>query len=106
MEQTFGRLPELLLFGLLAAGANFVGGLVLVKAGVHRLGERSLKYLVALGAGFMLAAIFIEILPETISIWTENRSGTRAAEAVLGAMTLLLAGYLVIQLFEDRKSVV
>ena len=48
----------------------------------------------------MLAAIFIEILPETISIWTENRSGTPAAEAVLGAMTLLLAGYLVIQLFE------
>jgi zinc transporter ZupT len=100
MEQTFGRLPELLLFGLLAAGANLVGGLVLIKAGVHRLGERSLKYLVALGAGFMLAAIFIEILPKTISIWTEDRSGARAAEAVLGAMTLLLAGYLVIQLFE------
>ena len=35
-------------------------------------GERFLKYLVALGAGFMLAAIFIEILPETIGIWTKN----------------------------------
>jgi hypothetical protein len=44
MEQTFGRLPELLLFGLLAAAANVVGGLVLIKAGVQRLGERSLKY--------------------------------------------------------------
>ncbi len=100
MESTLGRLPELLLFGLIAAGANLVGGLVLIKAGAHRLGERFLKYLVALGAGFMLAAIFIEILPETVSLWTNTRSGENAAESVVGAMTLLLAGYLVIQLFE------
>ncbi len=85
---------------MIAAGANLVGGLVLIKAGAHRFGERFLKYLVALGAGFMLAAIFIEILPETVSLWTDNRSGESAAEAVVGAMTLLLAGYLVIQLFE------
>jgi zinc transporter ZupT len=64
METTFGGL---LLFGLLAAGANVLGGLILVKSGIHRFGERFLKYLVALGAGFMLAAIFIEILPETVS---------------------------------------
>lgn len=100
MEPTFGRLPDLLLFGLIAAGANLVGGLLLIKAGAHRLGERFLKYLVALGAGFMLAAIFLEILPETIGLWTQKESGERAAESVLGAMTLLLAGYLVIQLFE------
>lgn len=100
MESNLARLPELLLFGLIAAGANIVGGLVLIKAGVHRFGERLLKYLVALGAGFMLAAIFIEILPETVSLWTESRTGEGAAEAVVGAMTLLLAGYLVIQLFE------
>ena len=72
MEQTFGRLPELLLFGMIAAGANVVGGLVLIKAGAHRFGERLLKYLVALGAGFMLAAIFIEILPETVGLWTDR----------------------------------
>lgn len=89
-----------LLFGLLAAGANFLGGLVLVKSGVHRLGERALKYLVALGAGFMLAAIFIEILPESVSIWTNRNRGDSASEAVLGAMTLLLLGYLLIQLVE------
>ncbi|MEP6919659.1 MAG: ZIP family metal transporter [bacterium] len=101
MEQSFGRLPELLFFGVLAAGANLVGGLALIKAGAHRFGERFLKYLVALGAGFMLAAIFIEILPETVSIWTVNNAGgARAAESIVGAMTLLLAGYLVIQLFE------
>ena len=56
-------MTSILLFGLLAAGANVLGGLVLVKSGAHRYGERFLKYLVALGAGFMLAAIFIEILP-------------------------------------------
>lgn len=100
MEAAFGGLAGLLLFGTLAALANLVGGLLLIKSGAHRLGERFLKYLVALGAGFMLAAIFIEILPETISIWTANHQGSIAAQSVVGAMTLLLGGYLLIQLFE------
>jgi zinc and cadmium transporter len=100
MESIFGGLAGLLLFGLLAAGANLVGGFVLIKSGAHRFGERFLTYLVALGAGFMMAAIFIEILPESVSIWTENLRGNSAAKAVVGAMTLLLAGYLLIQLFE------
>jgi zinc and cadmium transporter len=102
METLFSQFQiwGLLLFGLLAAGANVVGGVVLVKSGAHRLGERFLKYLVALGAGFMLAAIFIEILPETVSIWTQQSSGTTTNSGVVGAMTLLLGGYLLIQLFE------
>src|SRR3954471_20137411 len=100
MKASFVGLGGLLLFGTLAALANFVGGLLLIKSGAHRFGERFLKYLVALGAGFMLAAIFLEILPETISIWTVNLGGRTAAESVIGAMTLLLGGYLLIQLFE------
>lgn len=100
MDPIFGQMPQLVFFGVLAAGANLVGGLLLIKAGTHRLGERFLKYLVALGAGFMLAAIFIEIVPETVSIWTVNERGGSAGEAIVGAMTLLLAGYLLIQLFE------
>lgn len=100
MEAIFGGFAGLLLFGTLAALANVVGGLLLVKSGAHRLGERFLKYLVALGAGFMLAAIFIEILPETVNIWTESTQGQHAAKAVSGAMALLLGGYLLIQLFE------
>lgn len=94
-------MTSILLFGLLAAAANVLGGLVLVKSGAHRLGERFLKYLVALGAGFMLAAIFIEILPETVSIWTARES---APESVVSAMTLLLAGYLSIQFFEHTLA--
>jgi zinc transporter ZupT len=100
MESIFGGVAGLLLFGLLAAGANLLGGFVLIKSGAHRFGERFLKYLVALGAGFMMAAIFIEIVPKTVSIWTENIEGAQAAESVVGAMSLLLAGYLLIQLFE------
>src|SRR4029453_18871554 len=100
MESIFGGVVGLLLFGLLAAGANLLGGFVLIKSGAHRFGERFLKYLVALGAGFMMAAIFIEIVPETVSIWTKNLQGAQAAESVVGAMSLLLAGYLLIQLFE------
>jgi zinc transporter ZupT len=94
----------LLLFGLLAAGANLLGGFVLIRSGAHRFGERFLKYLVALGAGFMLAAIFIEIVPESFSIWTEGVEGKDAAQAVVGAMTLLLGGYLLIQLFEHTLA--
>src|SRR6267378_6573360 len=104
MEAAFGGLGGLLLFGTLAALANLVGGLLLIKSGAHRLGERFLKYLVSLGAGFMLAAIFIEILPETISIWTETLRGQTASQAIVEAMTLLLAGYLLIQLFEHTLA--
>ena len=98
-------MTSLLLFGLLAAGANVVGGLVLVKSGMYRWGERFLKYLVALGAGFMLAAIFIEILPESIHIWTSSAGGGEfASRAVIWPMTLLLGGYLLIQFFEHTLA--
>jgi zinc transporter ZupT len=90
----------LLVFGILAALGNLIGGLMLASSGALRLNERLLQHLIALGAGFMLAAIFIEIVPETVAIWTEGLTGELAAESVLGAMTLLLAGYLLLQLFE------
>ena len=100
MNLDHGGFVGLLLFGLLAAGANLLGGFVLIRSGAHRFGERFLKYLVALGAGFMLAAIFLEIVPESFNLWTQGLEGKAAAEAVVGAMTLLLGGYLLIQLFE------
>lgn len=100
MESIFGGLAGLVLFGLIAAAGNLLGGLLLITSGVHRFGERFLKYLLALGAGFMLAAIFLEILPESIALWTEDQVGENAAAAVVGATTLLLGGYLLLQLFE------
>jgi zinc transporter ZupT len=91
-------IPGLLLLGALAALANLAGGLILASSGASRSEGRFLKYLVALGAGFMLAAIFIEIVPETIVLWTTPPGS--AGEGVVGAFTLLLLGYLLIQLFE------
>jgi zinc transporter ZupT len=93
---------ELLFFGGLVALANVGGGLLLARPGTFQRSRHLLRYLVALGAGFMLAAIFIEIVPEVVVLW--GKGGTEAGEAghggVLGAMTLLLAGYLLIHFFE------
>src|SRR5688572_15121748 len=47
-----------LLFGLAAAAANVLGGLVVVMR--RHWNEMFLKYFVGLGAGFMLAATFLK----------------------------------------------
>lgn len=92
---------ELLFFGGLVALANVGGGLLLARPGTFQRSRHFLSYLVALGAGFMLAAIFIEIVPEVIVLWVKSGVGEKeAGHGVLGAMTLLLAGYLLIHFFE------
>src|ERR1700736_2828865 len=54
-----------LLLGTAAALADVAGGLVLVKAdGV----QRYLRYCVALGAGFLMAAAVLEMLPESLKL--------------------------------------
>ena len=88
---------ELLFFGGLVALANVGGGLLLARPGTFQRSRHFLSYLVALGAGFMLAAIFIEIVPEVVVLWGK---GVDPGHGVLGAMTLLLAGYLLIHFFE------
>lgn len=87
---------QLLIFGLLAALANILGGLVLFPAKLHHNYTRYLKYLLALGAGFMLAVTFFEILPKTFTIW----STTGGEDSLYIPMALLLAGYLLTQVFE------
>lgn len=91
-------LVELLLFGFFAGLANVLGGLILFPPGVHRIYKKFLKYLLALGAGFMLAVIFIEVLPEVIEIWQKN--ATTGSETYFAPMVLLLIGYLLTQFFE------
>ena len=56
-----------------------------------------LRYLLALGAGFMLAVTFLEILPKTIGLWTERSAGE---SALYVPMLLVLFGYLLTQFFE------
>jgi zinc transporter ZupT len=92
---------QLLFFGGLVALANVGGGLLLARPGTFERSRKLLSYLVALGAGFMMAAIFIEIVPEVVVLWTQGGAGDAGrGRGVLGAMTLLLAGYLLIHFFE------
>jgi zinc and cadmium transporter len=72
----------------LAAGANLVGGAVVT---FRRWDDRVLRYAVALSAGFMLAAVLLKMLPES----------TRLTPL---APVLVLAGYLLIHLFEHTVA--
>lgn len=74
-----------LLLGTIAALADVFGGLVLVRA---QWEKRYLRYFVALGAGFMMAAAFLEMVPESF----------RLSES--WAPALVLAGYCGIHLLE------
>jgi ZIP family zinc transporter/zinc and cadmium transporter len=73
---------------VLAAGANVAGGLVVT---LRDWDGRVLRYAVALGAGFMLAATLLRMVPESARL-------TRLAP------TLVLAGYLLIHLFEHTVA--
>lgn len=90
---------QLLVFGLLAALANILGGLILFPTGVHKTYKKLLKYILALGAGFMLTVIFIDILPEVIEIWQKKQNSV-SSEIFFIPMVLLLVGYLLTQFFE------
>ena len=89
------ELSNLLLLGLFAGAANVFGGLILSSTNLSTRYKTSLKYILALGAGFMLAVIFIELLPRTFVLWQNS-----GEEALLIPMGLLLAGYLLTQFFE------
>ncbi len=78
-----------LLLGSTAAAANVFGGTIIVQ----KHWDRSyLRYFVALGAGFMLAAAVIEIIPESLEL--------RGRSAAL----LILIGYLIIHFFEHTVT--
>jgi zinc transporter ZupT len=94
----------LLLFGALVASANVLGGILLARPNSTLRNTRTLKYLVALGAGFMLAVIFVEIVPEAVVLWTKDGAEGDISHGVLGATTLLLAGYLLVHLVEHTVA--
>ncbi len=71
-----------------AAGANVLGGVVVAR---REWEGRLLRYFVALGAGFMLAAVLLKLVPESMRL-------SRHAPA------LLLAGYLLVHLFEHTVA--
>ena len=89
---------QLVVFGLLAASANILGGLILFPSKLHEDYRRFIKYLLALGAGFMLAVSLFEILPKSILIWQAANPGD--SENLTPPMLLLLGGYLLTQFVE------
>jgi zinc transporter ZupT len=78
-----------ILLGTIAALADVAGGFVLVRA---RGVERYLRYFVALGAGFLMAAALIEMAPESLKL-----NPTLAP-------VLIMAGYCVVHLLEHTIS--
>jgi zinc transporter ZupT len=74
-----------LILGAVAAVADIFGGLLLVRANWEK---RYLRYSVAMGAGFMLAVAFLEMLPESLRFSPK------------WAPVLVLAGYCSIHLLE------
>ncbi len=90
---------QLLIFGIVAALANVLGGLILFPRGIHQNLKKILKYILALGAGFMLSVVFIEILPEVVELW-QKKTNIFTSEALIYPMVLLLIGYLLTQFFE------
>ena len=94
---------QLVIFGILAALANVLGGLVLFPAKLRRNYKKTLRYLLALGAGFMLAVTLFEILPKTLELW-QNKRGGQTADGLYMPMLLLLGGYLLTQFFEHTVA--
>jgi zinc transporter ZupT len=97
----FGPL-QLLIFGVAAGLANVLGGMILFPESLRGRYRGSLKYLLALGAGFMLAVTFFEIVPKTIEVW--QKSGGSSTERLSVPMVLILAGYLATQFFEHTVA--
>jgi zinc and cadmium transporter len=83
------RMLLALLLGLAAAAANILGGLFILY---RQWSRQYLKYFLALGAGFMLAAAILEILPESVVL-----SGHRA-------YVLVLIGYFIVHFFEHTLA--
>jgi zinc transporter ZupT len=88
---------QLLVFGVLAALANVLGGLILFPSGLHTKYRHFLKYLLAVGAGFMLAVTLVEILPKTVEVWQKASPGP---DGLYIPMLFLLGGYLLTQFLE------
>ena len=81
-----------LLSGLIAGLANVAGGVLAVsRRGWDRVRQ---SYFVAAGAGFMLAAVFLRMVPESY------RLAAAHGGAPLAVGTLILVGYLIVHAAE------
>src|SRR5437660_11510092 len=75
--------------GLVGAGGNLVGGYFVVRRDWPR---KYLQYFLALGAGYMLAVAFVEVIPESVRLSGET------------ALLFVLMGYFIVHLFEHTLA--
>src|SRR5579871_2745215 len=75
--------------GLVAAAGNLIGGYFVVRKDWPR---QFLQYFIALGAGYMLAVAFLEIIPESITLGGRD------------ALFFVLAGFFLVHLFEHTLA--
>lgn len=75
--------------GLVAALANSVGGLIVLR---RRWERHSLKYFVSLGSGFMLGTALLEMVPESLRLWPAR------------GPFLILVGYCLVHFFEHTLT--
>ena len=83
-------MSKALLYALVAAAGNVLGGLAVTRRAVREL--RVIELLVAFGAGFMLSVAIVELLPAALS-----RSGAAAP-------ALVLLGYLAVHLTQHTVT--
>jgi len=93
------RILLALLLGIVAAGANLLGGLLISHGQWSR---RFLKYFIALGAGFMLATAMIEMIPESVKL--RGDPGSRFLNSTNAVFVIVLAGYFLVHFFEHTLA--
>src|SRR5215472_135666 len=77
-------LLQSLSFALVAALANIIGGFIVTS---NKWARNSLRYFIALGSGFMLGTVFLEMFPESIALTSS-------------APVFALLGYGIVHMFE------
>jgi zinc and cadmium transporter len=75
--------------GLVAAAGNLLGGYFVVRRDWPR---QFLQYFLALGAGYMLAVAFVDVIPESVRIGGQS------------AFLFVLIGYFIVHLFEHTLA--
>ncbi len=80
---------------------NILGGLVLARSYSGATSVRLLRNLLGIGAGFMLAAVFLELLPRVVEAQIADRDGAGLTQGVAHAMFMVLSGYLSLLLVEQ-----
>jgi zinc transporter ZupT len=88
-----------LLLGLTAAGANVLGGLLIVR---RQWSRHYLKYFIALGAGFMLATALLEMIPESVKL--RGESGSYFFNNTNAVFVFVLGGYFLVHFFEHTVA--